>query len=173
MPIVFLDRYLPDQKISYVISDHFTGTKAAIEHLISLGHRKIAFMGRKGATSIRDKYLGYVDALKIRNIPLNEKLIYYEEYVVIDPGETPLKYKQFLSEDEYQEALVKHGGAFKAKIGADAVKEILKELDLKALFHLTVAVLQVNKAQWSGRGFCRQRGGEASKDICNPPSPCA
>jgi len=62
-----------------------------------------------------------------------EKLIYYEEYVVIDPGETSLKYKQFLSEDEYQEALVKHGGAFKAKIGADAVRDILKELDLNTL----------------------------------------
>ncbi len=62
-----------------------------------------------------------------------EKLIYYEEYVVIDPGETPLKKREFLSEDKYQEALVKYGGAFKAKIGAEAVKEILKDIDLTAL----------------------------------------
>jgi len=62
-----------------------------------------------------------------------EKLIYYEEYIVIDPGDTPLKHRQFLSEDEYQDALVKYGGAFKAKIGADAVREILKGLDLTAL----------------------------------------
>jgi DNA-directed RNA polymerase subunit beta' len=62
-----------------------------------------------------------------------EKLIYYEEYVVIDPGETPLKPKQFLSEDEYQDALVKYGGAFKAKIGAAAVRELLKDLDLDGL----------------------------------------
>ncbi|MBN1869944.1 MAG: DNA-directed RNA polymerase subunit beta' [Candidatus Omnitrophica bacterium] len=62
-----------------------------------------------------------------------EKLIYYEEYVVIDPGETPLKPKQFLSEDEYQDALVKYGGAFKAKIGAEAVRDVLKELDLNVL----------------------------------------
>jgi len=62
-----------------------------------------------------------------------EKLIYYEEYIVIDPGDTSLKYKQFLSEDEYQEALIKHGGAFKAKIGADAVREVLKDLDLNTL----------------------------------------
>jgi len=62
-----------------------------------------------------------------------EKLIYYEEYVVIDPGTTALKKKQFLSEDEYQEALVKHGGAFKAKIGAEAVRDILKDLDMGAL----------------------------------------
>src|SRR5471030_3229871 len=62
-----------------------------------------------------------------------EKLIYYEEYVVIDPGTTPLKKKQFFSEDEYQEAVVKYGGAFKASIGADAVREMLKELDMAAL----------------------------------------
>jgi len=62
-----------------------------------------------------------------------EKLIYYEEYIVIDPGETPLKMKQFLSEDEYQDAMVKHGGAFKAKIGAGAVLELLKETDLTTL----------------------------------------
>ncbi len=62
-----------------------------------------------------------------------EKLIYYEEYVVIDPGTSPLKKKQFLSEDEYQEALVKHGGAFKAKIGAEAVRDLLKEIDLNTL----------------------------------------
>src|SRR5277367_6673092 len=62
-----------------------------------------------------------------------EKLIYYEEYVVIDPGTSPLKKKQFFSEDEYQEAVVKYGGAFKARIGADAVREMLKELDMAAL----------------------------------------
>jgi len=62
-----------------------------------------------------------------------EKLIYYEEYVVIDPGDTALKKKEFLTEDQYQEAIVKYGGSFKAKIGADAVREILKDMDLGAL----------------------------------------
>ncbi len=62
-----------------------------------------------------------------------EKLIYYEEYIVIDPGDTNLKENQFLSEDEYQDAVVKYGANFKAKIGADAVREILKNLDLTAL----------------------------------------
>ncbi len=62
-----------------------------------------------------------------------EKLIYYEEYVVIDPGETPFKKKEFLSEDKYQEAMIKYGGAFKAKIGADAVREFLKEIELPSL----------------------------------------
>ncbi len=61
-----------------------------------------------------------------------EKIIYYEEYVVIDPGTTPLKKKELLSEDKYQEALTKYGANFKAKIGAEAVRDLLKELDLDA-----------------------------------------
>src|SRR5204863_7419915 len=56
-----------------------------------------------------------------------EKVIYYEEYIVIDPGQTPLKKKQLLSEDEYQEAVSKYGADFKAKMGADAVREILRQ----------------------------------------------
>ncbi|MBM3245829.1 MAG: DNA-directed RNA polymerase subunit beta' [Candidatus Omnitrophica bacterium] len=59
-----------------------------------------------------------------------EKIIYYEEYVVIDPGNTPLKKKQLLSEEEYQEALAKYSTNFKAKIGAEAVRDLLRELDL-------------------------------------------
>ncbi len=59
-----------------------------------------------------------------------EKIIYYEEYVVIDPGNTPLKKKGLLSEEEYQEALTKYGTNFKAKIGAEAARDLLKELDL-------------------------------------------
>jgi DNA-directed RNA polymerase subunit beta' len=62
-----------------------------------------------------------------------EKIIYYEEYVVIDPGETPLKVNQLLSEDQYQEALVTHGAGFKAKIGAEAIRELLKEVDFNKL----------------------------------------
>ena len=62
-----------------------------------------------------------------------EKIIYYEEYVVIDPGTTPLKKKELLSEEKYQEAVEKHGANFKAKIGAEAVRDLLKEVDLDVL----------------------------------------
>jgi len=62
-----------------------------------------------------------------------EKVIYYEEYIVINPGDTPLKKRQLLTEDEYQEYLLKYGEAFKAKIGAGAIYDLLKELDLSAL----------------------------------------
>ncbi|MDD5347128.1 MAG: DNA-directed RNA polymerase subunit beta' [Candidatus Omnitrophica bacterium] len=61
-----------------------------------------------------------------------EKVIYYEEYVVVDPGNSPLKKKELLSEEKFQEAMTKYAGKFKAKIGAEAVYELLKELDLDA-----------------------------------------
>ena len=61
-----------------------------------------------------------------------EKIIYYEEYVVVDPGTTPLKKKELLSEEKYQEAIGKYGANFKAKIGAEAIRDLLKELDLDA-----------------------------------------
>jgi DNA-directed RNA polymerase subunit beta' len=59
-----------------------------------------------------------------------EKVIYYEEYIVLDPGSTTLRKKELLSEEKYQEAMNKFGGKFKAKIGAEAVQELLKELEL-------------------------------------------
>ena len=62
-----------------------------------------------------------------------EKVIYYEEYLVIDPGDTPLKKKELLAEGKYNEALDKYGQTFKAKIGAEAVLDLLKELDLDSM----------------------------------------
>lgn len=59
-----------------------------------------------------------------------EKIIYYEEYVVVDPGTSPLKKNELLSEEKYQEALNKYGSIFKAKIGAEAIRDLLKELDI-------------------------------------------
>jgi DNA-directed RNA polymerase subunit beta' len=62
-----------------------------------------------------------------------EKIIYYEEYVVVDPGDTPLKKKQLLNEDEYQKALEEYKGNFKVKIGAEAIRDLLKEVNLEKL----------------------------------------
>jgi DNA-directed RNA polymerase subunit beta' len=62
-----------------------------------------------------------------------ERIIYYEEYIVVDPGTTPLKRKELLTDEQYQEALGKYGSNFKAKIGAEAISDLLKELDLEAV----------------------------------------
>lgn len=62
-----------------------------------------------------------------------ERVIYYEEYVVVDPGRTTLEKKQLLNDNEYREAQEKWGvDAFKAMMGGEAIKALLETEDLKA-----------------------------------------
>ena len=53
-----------------------------------------------------------------------EKIVYFQDYVVVDPGQSPLKLRQLLTEDEYREAINKYGPCFKASMGAEAIKEL-------------------------------------------------
>ena len=62
-----------------------------------------------------------------------EKVLYFASYIVIDAGDTPLSKKQMLTEKEYRENIEKYGNRFKAGMGAEAVKELLNELDLEAM----------------------------------------
>ncbi|EMS74092.1 DNA-directed RNA polymerase subunit beta' [Ruminiclostridium cellobioparum] len=62
-----------------------------------------------------------------------EKILYFASYVVIDPGQTPLSKKQVLTEKEYRDSVEKFGLSFKAAMGAEAVKELLMEIDLESL----------------------------------------
>ncbi len=59
-----------------------------------------------------------------------EKVVYCEEYIIIDPGETPLRKKDLLTEEKYQEAKAKYGQKFVAKMGAEAIRDLLKEINL-------------------------------------------
>ena len=60
-----------------------------------------------------------------------EKVIYFQDYVVIDPGDTPLKPKQILTEDEHRQAKHKYGeGSFEVEMGAEAVKKLLQRINL-------------------------------------------
>ena len=60
-----------------------------------------------------------------------ERILYFESYVVLEPGLTPLEDRQLLSEDEYLKAQEQFGGdSFTATIGAEAIREMLKALDL-------------------------------------------
>jgi DNA-directed RNA polymerase subunit beta' len=61
-----------------------------------------------------------------------EEVVYLASYIVIDPGETDLQYKQILSEAEYSQKYMEYMGKFKALTGAEAVKVLLKRLDLQA-----------------------------------------
>jgi DNA-directed RNA polymerase subunit beta' len=62
-----------------------------------------------------------------------ERVIYYEDYIVIDPGSTPLQRCQLLTEMEYREAEDQYGETFKAGMGAEAIKRLLESTDLHAV----------------------------------------
>src|ERR1019366_6767610 len=78
-----------------------------------------------------------------------ERVIYYEDYLVIDPGNTPLKQNQLLSEHECREARETYGAdAFTAKMGAEAVREALEKVDLtKQAGHLQEAMTETKSKQ--------------------------
>ena len=61
-----------------------------------------------------------------------ERVLYFEAYVVIDPGLTQLQPGQLLAEDSYLEAIEQYGDEFEAKMGAEAIRELLANIDLDA-----------------------------------------
>ena len=62
-----------------------------------------------------------------------EKVLYFAYYIVLDAGETELAKKSLLSEKEYHDALDKYGRTFRVGMGAEAIKELLDELDLEKM----------------------------------------
>lgn len=77
-----------------------------------------------------------------------EKIVYFQDYVVTDAGQSPLKAKQLLSEDEYRDVLGKYGNCFRAAMGAEAIKELLSKIDLMALStELRAAINDTNSKQ--------------------------
>jgi DNA-directed RNA polymerase subunit beta' len=62
-----------------------------------------------------------------------EKVLYFESYIVVDPGETPLQYKELLSEVRYRKVVEEHGGKFIAEMGAEAIRKLLKAVDVNRL----------------------------------------
>ncbi|MCE9614137.1 MAG: DNA-directed RNA polymerase subunit beta' [Lentisphaerae bacterium] len=62
-----------------------------------------------------------------------ERVLYYEDYLVTEAGDTPLKDRQLLSEMEYREALEKYGETFEAKMGAEAIRDALRKINLDTL----------------------------------------
>ncbi len=64
-----------------------------------------------------------------------ERVLYYEDYLITDPGDTPLKPLQLLGEAEHHEAVEKYGEGFEALMGAAAVRKALSKIDLDQLMH--------------------------------------
>jgi len=76
-----------------------------------------------------------------------EKVLYFANYIVIDPGDTPLLKKQTLTEPEYRDMREKYEDDFRAGMGAEAIKELLAEMDLDVLSHDLTAELRESSGQ--------------------------
>src|SRR5690606_7545985 len=62
-----------------------------------------------------------------------ERVIYFQDYLVVDPGDTPLKKLQLLTEEEFRQARQKFGNSFQAGMGAEAIREVLKTMNLEEI----------------------------------------
>jgi len=98
-----------------------------------------------------------------------EKVLYFASYVVIDPGQTPLSKKQILSEREYRDSIEKFGNNFRAGMGAEAIKELLEEIDLDALANELRAELEESTGQKRIRAIKRLEVVEAFRTSGNKP----
>ena len=98
-----------------------------------------------------------------------EKVLYFASYIVLDKGETNLQYKQVLSEQEYQEAKEAWGNAFRVGMGAEAIQELLKAIDLDKEYEELQAGLKGSSGQKRARIVKRLEVVEAFRGSGNKP----
>ena len=106
--------------------------------------------------------------MKLKDV---EKVLYFENFLVLEPGLTKLKYKDLLTEDEYTKAQDEYGeDAFQAGIGAEAIRELLISMDLKAEKEkLRVLVKEVKSKVAEERSIKRLKLIESFIDSGNKP----
>ncbi|MGQ0627659.1 MAG: DNA-directed RNA polymerase subunit beta' [Phycisphaerales bacterium] len=93
--------------------------------------------------------------LKMKTSDL-EKVIYFQDFVVVDPGDTELKFQQMLTEDDYRQAVDKYGNAFRALMGADAVRELIERTDLAAVAEQTRKELRETKSKQKQKDLAKR-----------------
>ena len=99
-----------------------------------------------------------------------EKVLYFAKYIVVDPGDTPLEKKQILSEKDYEEMVERYDReSFKAAMGAEAIKELLSEIDVNALCEELHKELETAAGQKKIRVLKRLEVAEAFKTSGNRP----
>ncbi len=100
-----------------------------------------------------------------------EKVLYFAYYIVLDPGEnTDLVKKSLLSEKDYHDALEKYGNTFRVGMGAEAIKELLEELDLDRMSEVLRKEVHSSSGQKKVRAIRRLEVVEAFRKSGNKPS---
>ena len=99
-----------------------------------------------------------------------EEVIYFASYTVTEPGETPLEYKQLLSEREYRAYYDKYGKTFSAQMGAEAIRKLLQDIDLEKEVHGLKGELETAQGQRRTRAIKRLEVLEAFRHSGNHPA---
>jgi len=99
-----------------------------------------------------------------------EEVIYFAAYIVTDPGNTPLEKKQLLSEKEYRNYYEKYGNAFKAQMGAEAIRKLLQDIDLEKEVENLREELKTAQGQRRTRAIKRLEVMEAFRNSGNDPA---
>jgi len=87
VPFVLLDREVPDVAADQVLGDSREGARRLVEHLLSLGHTRIAMVGgRQDVSTARLRYAGYADALKLGDVPFDPALVFEVGYTSFEAG---------------------------------------------------------------------------------------
>ena len=98
-----------------------------------------------------------------------EKVLYFASYIVLDKGDTTLAYKQVLSEQEYQDARETFGNKFRVGMGAEAIKELLSNVDVAGEADALKAELKDSTGQKRSRIIKRLEVMEAFRESGNKP----
>ncbi len=100
---------------------------------------------------------------------LLDKVLYFAQYIVIDPGTTPLEKYQLLTDSDYRKYYAKYEDAFRVGMGAEAIKELLAEIDIEALSVQLKAELATASSQKKVRIIKRLEVVEAFRKSGNKP----
>ncbi len=100
---------------------------------------------------------------------LLEKVLYFASYIVIDPGDTPLLKYQILSEKEYRDMYERYEDDFRAGMGAEAIKELLQEIDVEKLCEELHEELEASSGQKKMRIIKRLEVAESFRQSGNKP----
>ena len=89
--------------------------------------------------------IGHLLDLSLRDL---ERILYFESYVVIDPGDTELQERELLTEERFRELRDQYGdGAFEARMGAEAIKELLTRIEIEELAEELRIVMKTDTSQ--------------------------
>lgn len=111
--------------------------------------------------------IGYLLDIPLKDL---ERVLYFEAYAVVDAGDTPLKEREILAEEKYREYKQEHGEKFRAMMGAEAIKELLKRVDVEALaIELRVAMKAETSSQKRIKVAKRLKVAEAFMRSSNKP----